>query len=92
MARTAGEIEECNGKSWRRVDVYPFDEGFSRTSVEGIVSREFDFHPDSRGERVMRTVSWASLGTVSPADARAFAQAILAAADFAEKTELEARG
>lgn len=85
----AGEIKECSGKSWRRIDVYPFDETFSRTSVEGIVSREFDFHPDTRGERVMRKVSWASLGSVTPAEARAFADAIRAAADWAETAELE---
>ena len=83
----AGEIVERRGKGFRAADVCPFnDDGFTR--VRGIVVEEFD-----RGSptltSIKRYVSWPSLGSKPPAEARAFADAIRAAADWAERVELE---
>lgn len=83
----AGEIVERGGSYFRACVTFPYDDdGF--TKVKGYVAEEFDSTSPTM-KSIMRGISWPSLGSVSPAEARAFAQAILAAADWAEKTELE---
>lgn len=83
----AGEIVERSGEGWRTYGVCVFDDdGF--TQVGGYVGEEFD--PTSPTYKsVKRRVSWPSLGGKTPAEARAFAAAINAAADWAETAELE---
>ncbi len=83
----AGEIVESSGRDWRGVEVYPFnDDGFTR--VRAIAVEEFDRNSPTLTS-VKRHVSWPSLAGKSPAEARAFGHAILAAAAWTEKTELE---
>ena len=85
----AGEIVERNG-GWRRTwETFPLDDdGFTR--VKGYVAEEFDStSPTMKG--IKRHVSAPSLGGKTPAEARAFAAAINAAAAWAETAELEVK-
>ena len=85
--RVAGEIVERNGGWFRTMHVCVFDDdGFTKT--EGYVAEEFDSTSPTY-KSIKRRVSWPSIGSVTPAEARAFADAIRAAADWAETAELE---
>ena len=79
----AGEIVEHQIHEGVTVEVWPY--GGKSCMVRGYVYKDI-----LRSKLVVRrSVSWSSLGSVSPAEARAFAAAINAAAAWAETAELE---
>ena len=89
MQRTAGEFVERGGKSWVGRDIYPYEGGCA--CIGAIVSNKFDISLDPPVRRVARFLLWPAMNRISPAEARAFAKAILAAADWAEGAELEVK-
>lgn len=81
--RAAGEIVEFTGNGWVGVEIF----ATPRLSVHGTV---YVLHLGGK-RRIARDVSW-DRATARLPDARAFAAAICAAADWAEEAAEAARG